>query len=402
MLAIRAGRAFDGERVVHGGAFVVLDEGRIAGIEPARTAAPDGCQVLDFPAGTVLPGLIDMHVHLCADGMDGALDRLEHLGEDELADVVTAALDQHLRAGVTTVRDLGDRRYIVVDRRASRAVHGDLANLGGVAEPTVLTAGPPITIPGGHCWNMGGETTGPEELRAAVRDRADHGVDVVKIMASGGAMTAGTDILACQFTVAELRLVVEEAHALGLPVTAHAHGLPAVERAVEAGVDGIEHCSCLTPNGIEVPDRLLEKLAASRIAVCPTLGRTPGAPYAAAMQELMDRTGFTWQTRCEQFARMHAAGVTVVSGGDAGISSAKPHGILPGAIADLVDGGMPVPDALTSATARAADAAGVGDHTGRLRRGYVADLIVVDGDPTTDIGALRRVAAVIRGGHRVI
>src|SRR5690606_30736050 len=151
-----------------------------------------------------LPGLIDMHVHLCADGMDGALDRLEHLGEDELADVVTAVLDQHLRAGVTTVRDLGDRRYIVVDRRASRAVHGDLANLGGVAEPTVLTAGPPITIPGGHCWNMGGETTGPEELRAAVRDRADHGVDVVKIMASGGAMTAGTDILACQFTVAEL------------------------------------------------------------------------------------------------------------------------------------------------------------------------------------------------------
>ncbi len=100
---------------------------------------------------------------------------------------------------------------------------------------------------------MGGEATGPEQLRAAVRDRVERGADLVKVMASGGVMTPGSDALRCQFQLAELRVVVEEAHAAGLPVTAHAHGLPAVEQAVDAEVDGIEHCTCLTSSGIQMP-----------------------------------------------------------------------------------------------------------------------------------------------------
>ena len=127
---------------------------------------------------------------------------------------------------------------------------------------------------------MGGQATGPEQLRAEVRDRVERGANLVKVMASGEVITPGSDPLLCQFQLAELRVVVEEAHAAGLPVTAHAHGLPAVEQAVDAEVDGIEHCTCLTPLGIQMPDRLLQRLASRGTVVCPTLGRAAGCHAA--------------------------------------------------------------------------------------------------------------------------
>jgi imidazolonepropionase-like amidohydrolase len=248
---------------------------------------------------------------------------------------------------------------------------------------------------------MGGEVESPDGLRSAVRERAERGVDVVKIMASGGANTPGTNVLLCQFSLDELRLVVDEAHALGLPVTAHAHGLPAVEQAVESGVDGIEHCSCLTESGIEMSDRLLESLAVQRIAVCPTLGKTADAVPPPVVVAMMERTGMTWEGRQAQVGRMHRAGVRIVSGADSGISAGKPHGVLPRAVADLVAGGISVTDALASATWLAAQACGLADRKGRLEAGYDADLLVIDGDPVTDIDSLCHVAAVMVRGEMV-
>jgi imidazolonepropionase-like amidohydrolase len=238
-------------------------------------------------------------------------------------------------------------------------------------------------------------------LAAAVRERAVRGSAVVKIMVSGGAMTAGSDLLELQFTVEDVALVVSLAHRAGLPVTAHAHSVPAVEACLAAGVDGIEHCTCLTADGLAAPAHLLEGLARLQTWVCPTLGRVPGSAPSAQALELMARTGFTVEARLRQVGRFAAAGVRLVSGSDAGIHPGKPHGVLPFAVTELVTAGLSARAALASATSLAAHACGVQDRTGMLRAGLDADLLLVDGDPTTRIGDLARVHTVVRGGHEV-
>lgn len=389
MRGYRADLAFDGERAVPGGALVLVEGRSIVAVQSGTAPAPDGCEVTHVPGTTLLPGLIDAHVHLCGNSGPDALDRLAGLGPDDLDGVITAALRDQLAAGVTAVRDLGDRLWAVVDRRA---------DAGG---PTVVASGPPITCPQGHCWAMGGEARGADALRQAVRERAERGVDVVKLMASGGAMTPGTDVMACQFTLEEVRLVVAEAHRAGLAVTAHAHGVPAVKQCVDAGVDGIEHCSCLTPQGFRTPPELAERLAAAGTAVCPTLGRAPGAQPPPQVLAVMQRTGTTWEGRLAQVADLHRAGVNLVSGADSGISPGKPHGVLPVAVADLVECGVPAAAALASATSGAARACGLADRTGRLAPGLDADLLLVDGDPMLDMAALRSVRTVVSCGREV-
>jgi len=249
---------------------------------------------------------------------------------------------------------------------------------------------------------MGGAASGVEGLRRAVRDRADRGADVVKIMTSGGAMTVGTDVLACQFSLEELRVVVETAHDLGLAVTAHAHALPAVEQCVAAEVDGIEHCSCLTPTGFSTPPELAAALAEAGTLVCPTLGRALGSEPPPQVKALMERTGATWESRLEQVVDLYRAGVILVSGADSGISPGKPHGVLPEAVIDLLDCGVPADVALASATSLAARACGLADRTGRLHAGLDADLLIVDGDPMQGITALRNVRAVVSRGRDVV
>lgn len=388
MLVVRAERMFDGERLTRGGVTVTVDEGRILAVEAGRSEPPDGATVLDHPGATLLPGLVDAHVHLCGDSAPGALERLPSYTDADLGELVEASLRSHLAAGVTTVRDLGDRSFLVADARAGR---------DGMW-PTVVASGPPITSAKGHCWNMGGEAGDEEALRRAVRERAEHGVDVVKIMASGGVLTDGTDVLRVQFTLDALRLVVDLAHAAGLPITAHAHGLPAVEQAVAAGVDGIEHCSCLTPEGVVMPDELLATLAERRIVVDPTLGVLPGLAPPPRLLELIERLKLTVEDRYRQAGRMHAAGVVLVTGTDAGIGPAKAHGCAAQAIAELVLGGVAPEPALATATSVAAQALGLGDRKGRLRAGYDADLLLVDGDPVADLTALTHVTAVAVAG----
>jgi imidazolonepropionase-like amidohydrolase len=390
MRGYRAPRAFDGERFLDRGALVLVEGSTIVGVEPATTPAPEGCPVTDLPGGTLLPGLIDTHVHLCADGGPRALDQVPELDPAELEAVVTAAEQATLRAGVTAVRDLGDHRWTVLERAGRDGLR-----------PTVVAAGPPITSPGGHCWSMGGETAGVEALRRAVRERAERGAGVVKVMASGGVLTPGTDLTACQFSLEDLRAVVEEAHRLGLPVTAHAHGLAAVERSVTAGVDGIEHCSCLTDSGIHLPAELAAALAAGPV-VCPTVGFLPGVDPPPHVQARMAAVGVTVDQHLPHVAALYRAGISLLAGTDGGIGPAKRHGQVAYAVADLAGScGVPLEEALTAATARAARVCGLGDRTGRLAAGYDADLLGVDGDVRADVTALQRPRVVLTRGREV-
>jgi imidazolonepropionase-like amidohydrolase len=392
LIAIRAPRVFDGERIVPAAETVLVEGGCIVDVQLCGMPLPAGCEVVNFPDATLLPGLIDTHVHLCGDSTLGALDHLPTFSDEEMTAVIEDSLRAHLACGVTTVRDLGDRRWAVIDWRDR--------NRGNTGVPMVLASGPPITSPGGHCWNMGGQARGVNELRRAVQHRVERGVDIVKIMASGGVNTPGTDAFATQFTIEELRAVVQEAHAAGLLVTAHAHPLAAIRDALAAGVDAIEHATFATETGIEVSDTVVASLVESLIPVCPTLGRAPGVAHTAAQLAFRRKVGMTDESRVQTVGQLHRAGVRVVSGSDGGISPGRRHGVLPEAVIDLVDGGMSTADALASATSLAAEACGVGDRKGRLAVDFDADLLLIDGDPLADITALRNPAAVYVRGHR--
>ena len=236
MFAIRANHAFDGEAFRSGGATVLVEDGGIVGVEPVGYEPPSDCDLVDYGDATVLPGLIDTHVDLVGDSGVMALERVAEYSPEEIDAVVIEALRRQLAAGVTTVRDLGDWHFNVVERRdAQRQVDDGL--------PWIVASDPPITTPGGHCGYLGGEVSGADEIVGAARERMERPVDVVKVMASGGMVTTGSDVFTPQFSIEELRLLVEQTHAAGLPVTAHAHSAAAVDQAVAVGVEGIEHAS---------------------------------------------------------------------------------------------------------------------------------------------------------------
>ena len=388
---MRAKHVFDGRRFLPGGALILIQGSTVAGVQSYRSDPPADCEPVDV-AGTVLPGLIDTHVHLCADGDSGALDRLGAHTDAEIVANIEAALSRHLAAGVTTVRDLGDRDFAVLDW---------LAAAGPGRRPTVLGSGPPITTVGGHCWNMGGAVSGPAELRAAVAARAERGASVVKIMASGGFLTPGSRVDAGQFSEAELRIVVEEAHRRGLPVTAHAHPLVSVEQAIAVGVDGIEHCTGLTEHGAGLPETTVTALREAGVTVCPTLGQTMILEPTSEIAAMLAARGLTPELIVAMAGQAHAllaGGVRVITGSDGGVGEAKPHGIAATSIEALAGTGADSATALATATSVAAAALGLGAEKGLIQTGYDADFVVVAGDPETDIAALHDVRQVYLGG----
>jgi imidazolonepropionase-like amidohydrolase len=393
--ALRAPVAFDGERFVEGGATVFVDGGDIVGVESSGCEVPDGVEVAAYD-GTVLPGLVDAHVHLVADGVPGSLEAVGSMSDEEIDAVIARTLAQQAAFGVTTVRDLGDRGYRTLGFR-------DASSPG---TPRIVAAGPPFTTGGGHCHYLGGAAEGTDAIRAAMTDHVSHGVDLVKVMASGGMLTPGTDQLGVQFSPDDLALIVSLGHEAGLPVVAHAHSVRGAWHAVEAGVDGLEHFTCLSDEGLVTPVDLLDAVAAAEIVVSPTLGANrakfrPDA-IAPALLELMTRFHLLPDAfrvaRAEQVGRARDRGVRIVSGTDAGIGPAKVHGDgVWRAVVDLLPA-FPLEEALATATSYAATVLGLGSVTGRLRAGYAADLLVVEGDVRADVEALGRPVAVwVRG-----
>ncbi len=399
MRALKARVVFDGERFLDGGATVLVEDGRIAGVEPLGYDAPDGWDVTTYD-GTLLPGLIDCHVHLVAPGLPGALETAHTLSEDALDQMIRDSLTTQARAGVTTVRDLGDVGFRTL-------AHRDLLEKG---MPRIVASGPPLTVPDGHCHYLGGAVEGAAAIGAALAEHVERGVDVIKVMASGGMLTIGTDVSGVQFSADDLHLIVELTHAAGLPITAHAHSTAGIRHAIAAGVDGIEHFTGLVPEGwAPIPDDVLDEVAAKGIVVDPTLGFDVEAfqkfPPPPNVQALMERLGKgpieATRERYTDIPRFREHGLRIISGVDAGAGPPKPHGAVWRAINDLGEGGYTSTEALVTATSGAATALGVSDETGTLVAGHAADLLVVDGDLRTELGALRRPHVVLVRGDEV-
>lgn len=383
--AIRASWLFDGtSSTLISDPVLIIDGQQIAAVDRA-VAPPDGMDIIDLDGATLLPGLIDTHFHLAFDAGTDPVASLAARDDDAALAAMAVAGRAALYGGITTVRDLGDRGYLSL-----RLPGADLL-------PTVVTAGPPITTPGGHCHFLGGVAApGVDGIRAAVREHADRGVNVIKIMASGGTLTPGTRQELAQFTREELQAAVDEAHRCGLPVTAHAHGTAAIANAVAAGVDGMEHVTFWSAEGIDSPDDLLRLIADRRIVVgvtagiAPVPGATPPPAVVARLPHII-----------ANLRRLYEAGAPMAIGTDAGIGPGKPHDVLRHATVQVDRLGIEPAEALRTVTSTAAAICGLAHRKGRLAPGYDADILAVEGDPLTDPAAIHRIRAVFARGTAV-
>lgn len=365
---------------------VLIDGQTITAVGPrdqiSRQAGADARRI-PF-SGTVMPGLIDAHVHLIFDGSPDPVAALENTDEALLGQMRHRA-QQLLRTGVTTARDLGDRNGLAF-RVAEEVTAGELSG------PDILAAGTPATPPGGHCYFLGGEVSGEREVRDLVRRNIAAGARVIKVMTSGGGLTKdGPRSWQSQFSCEELQALVQEAHSAGVPVAAHAHGTDAIAEAVDAGVDTLEHCTWMTEDGFDLRRDVLQRIIDRNIAVSMTV-----SPHWRMLPKVFgeDRAALMF----DQVRQMAEAGANMIVGTDAGVQRTGFDG-LPGALTFYAHLGLPNSTVLDMATRRAADALGLGGVTGRVAPGFRADLLLVDGDPLQDLEALKRARTVIAAGH---
>ncbi|MFC5236373.1 amidohydrolase family protein [Pseudonocardia zijingensis] len=386
LVAIRAGRVVpDGAADPIDDGAVVVDGGTIAAVGPWRDVVADGTEVLDLGDVTLIPGMIDCHVHLTMDPAAGHTSAAPTLTDEDAARLMAVNAGKLLDAGVTTACDLGAPGTVATTVR-------DRIAQGEVEGPRLLVANAPITVPGGHAHAMGGEASGVDEVRAMVRRRAAEGADLIKIMTTGGFMTAGSRPWEARYSVEELTAAVETAHELGLRVTTHALGGDGIERAVAAGVDTIEHCGWVTRDGARFDERIARAIVDRGISVSPTMNS------ACLPQDYF----CPWDERehvVGNLAAMHRAGIRIVAGTDAGIGLVHFERYADG-LAVLADAGMSPREILAAATNVAAEVCRVADRTGRLRPGLSADVVAVDGDPATDHSALARPVFTMARGRR--
>jgi imidazolonepropionase-like amidohydrolase len=365
---LTAPRVMTGDGTVSDGAVVVGDT-TVEWVGCAATLPAEFAPLprTDYPGSTITPGLIDSHVHLGFDGGAQPAARMRsETDEQQLVLMLHNARDL-LGVGVTTARDLGARGYLDVVVR-------DAIAAGLARGPRLVVATRPITVTGGHCWFMGGEADSQDDLRRIVRIHHKRGADLIKVMATGGFMTPGSAPWYAQFTSEQLAVVVDEARRVDKPVAAHAHGIEGIRRALKAGVTTLEHCSFVTEtNERHFSEPLAAEIAERGVFVCPTT--SVNAPYVAQLTGI--RVG-------QHLKAMHEMGVRIIAGTDAGIDN-TPHHQYVGGLEYLVTLGFQPEEVLAMATTEAAAALGLDTITGRLAPGYDADLIVIDGDPRTDI-----------------
>ena len=407
-LIVRASRLIDGTGAPPiARPTVVIHRGRIHAIYGGAAAPKDdrpaGTPELDLAGHTLLPGLIDAHVHLVLPGDGTPFETSVRETDGVLLATAIHNAQTALRAGITTLRDCGSMRDTTLEiRRAQR--------LGYAVVPRLHLCRCPMTITGGHCWYFGGEADGPEGVRQMVRRLVKAGVDFIKMMASGGG-TLGTYSSRPSYTVEELRAAVDEAHRLDRRVGIHCTCADATRNAVAAGADHIEHALFLTDEQghqrfeAEVADAVAQRkipvtstLCVGHFLVDALSARDGATPEERAALERWRRMN---DANTQNAGRMRQAGVGYVAGTDAGWRFTPFDGLVR-ELELLHEAGMSTGDAIAAATSANAAAMGIAGEVGALRDGLRADMIAVAGDPLEDLRALRRPAMVMLGGAPVV
>jgi len=399
-LYVEAGKLLDVESgAVLTGQCILTEGERIVRVEPCA-ATPEGTTRVDWSAYTVLPGLIDLHTHLADTG--SSADLADPLKASPVDTVLIGARNARLtlEAGFTTVRDVGTYRGLT-DVALRNAI-----NKGLVPGPRMFVAGAYLTHPGG-----GGELNGvvpndelpadmrlgvlssPEEAAARATFLFDHGVDFLKLMATGAVLAIGTEPGEPELTEAEMRAAVAVAAARGSYATAHAHGAEGIKAAIRAGARSIEHASLIDEEGL-----LLAREKGVWLVMdifngdyIDAVGTAEGWP-----EEYLRKNRETTQVQRDAFRRAVELGVPLAFGSDAGV---YPHGLNARQFRYMVAGGMTPLQAIRAATTNAAQVIGHSADLGRIAPGAYADMIAVKGDPLADVTVLEGMAGVVKGGR---
>jgi imidazolonepropionase-like amidohydrolase len=400
---IRAGRLFDatGDNVRENVVIVVLGD-RIQSVGSAAAASiPAGASVIDLSRATVLPGLIDCHTHLGAraDRYDEIYRFKDTPFQSAFAAVVNAR--KTLEAGFTSVRDVGSEPFLAVDLRNS-------INEGLIPGPRIVASGPGISITGGHgdLNNYSPQThvsmfpqerdfaiaDGVDQIRHVVRAQVKYGVDVIKILATGGVLSKGDSPGAPQFTPEELKAAADEAHMAGRKIAAHAHGTQGIKNAILAGIDSIEHASLIDDEGIRLAKERGVYLVMDIYNDDYILGK---AIEFGLPKENVEKEKMIGRLQRENFERAVKGGAKMAFGTDAGV---YPHGDNAKQFFYMVKFGLTPAQAIRAATSSAADLIGRAKDVGTVEVGKYADLIAVTADPLQNVTALENVSFVMKGG----
>jgi len=397
---ILAGRLFDATTdKVRENVVITIEGDRIKSV--AATQPPQGATVIDLSHYTVLPGLIDCHTHLGSRA--DRYDEINRFRETPFDDAFYAVVNARktLEAGFTTVRDVGSPPFLAVDLR-------NTINEGYIPGPRIVASGPGISITGGHgdLNNFSPETRVmmfPDErnfqiaddanqLRHVVRSQVKYGVDVIKILATGGVLSKGDSPGAPQFTFEELKAAADTAHMAGRKIAAHAHGTEGIKNAILAGIDSIEHASLIDDEGIRLAREHGTYLVMDIYNDDYILNE---APKVGLPQENIEKEKMVGRLQRENFQKAVKEGVKMAFGTDAGV---YPHGDNAKQFAYMVKFGMTPAQAIRAATSSAADLIGRSSDVGTIEPGKYADIIAVQSDPLADVKALEHVDFVMKGG----